>query len=109
MSRKPWLLRPGTWERVTSYAWHIYLCATKYGRGAEVPAHEWACAFKCAFTRPYVNVVLPLFNKQDEPKLADQVVGDLSVVLLTIERILEEHGHHTAATIQELVSLDNPV
>lgn len=100
LSLKPWLLEPGTWERVTSYAWLIYLDASKCG-GAQGAAHEWACAFKRAFTLPYVTVVLPLFDKQDGPKLVDQVVGHLSVVQLTIEDIHKEHGHNSSAAMIE--------
>lgn len=100
LSQTPWLLERGSWVCVTSYAWLIYLRASKCG-GAQGPAHEWACAFERAFALPYVNIVLPLFNKQHDAKLVEQVVGHLSVVHLTIENILEEHLHASPAAIVE--------
>lgn len=106
LSPTPWLLKPGSWERVVSYAWLIYLHASKYG-GAQGPAHEWACAFKRAFTRTYVNDVLPLFKKQYE--LVDQVVDRLSIAHRGIEGIMEGHGHNSAAAIiEELVKSRQP-
>lgn len=100
LSEYPWRLEPGSFERLISYAWVVYLRASKCG-GAQGPAHEWACAFERAFALPYVNVVLHLFNRQHDAKLVEQVVGHLSVVHLTIENILEEHLHASPAAIVE--------
>ncbi|KAG0659809.1 hypothetical protein C6P46_005012 [Rhodotorula mucilaginosa] len=51
LSEYPWRLEPGSFERLISYAWVVYLRASKCG-GAQGPAHEWACAFERAFALP---------------------------------------------------------
>lgn len=61
--------------------------------------------FVQTFTHPYVNAVLPLFNKYGEPKLVDQVIGHLCVVLTDFD-LSEEHD--SAAITKRLVSFNNP-
>ena len=109
LSRTPWDAEDTQtpWQCITSYAWLIFLHASKCA-DARKSVGEWGRAFESMFTQPYVNDVLPLFDKHadGEIKLATHVVSWLSTVLFAIQNM---HHDPTGAVIEQLVSLGDPV
>lgn len=86
----PWTPEPTTnsWQRVSSYAWLIFHRACKYPDTCKV-ACTWGHAFLRAFQRPYIKVVLPVF---DPPQVTGQPSHQANLLDKLLSRLHQSYG-----------------